>query len=258
MADRSRRRVRALLASAAAAVVLVAGPLAAQEPDPGPQLRHDPPAGAEEARARASEILARDEYQAPREGGRNVLQRLADWVGDRLPDLDVPAPGGRSIDVASLAVVGVIAVGVVAVLVWVLAGVRRSRRPGDDGGTDAEVEVTPLRTAPEWDAEADRLAGAGDHRGAVRARFRALVATLARRDLVADTPGRTAGELRGDVAERAPSLAPAFDAAADHFEAVWFGGAPAGPDDSARARELAARARDAAPRRPEVAAEAGA
>jgi hypothetical protein len=54
------------------------------------------------------------------------------------------------------------------------------------------------------------------------------------------------------VADRAPSLAPAFGAVADLFERIWFGGETAGPDQSAAARDLAARALAAAPRRPDA------
>ena len=143
---------------------------------------------------------------------------------------------------------GVVVLGGLAAITYVVARTRGTRRTPDEPA-DADVDVTPLRTPDEWDAEAERCERAGDHRGAVRARFRALTTTLARRDLVADTPGRTAGELRIDVAERAPALAPAFGAVADLFERVWFGGGAAGPEQSAAARDLARTALAAAPRR---------
>ncbi|HMJ77391.1 MAG TPA: DUF4129 domain-containing protein, partial [Iamia sp.] len=162
-------------------------------------------------------------------------------------DLDGPTTGAGT-NILSYLVFGVVVLGGLAGLVYVVVRAQGTRRAPDEEA-DVDVDVTPLRTPDEWEAEAERCERAGDHRGAVRARFRALTTSLARRDLVADTPGRTAGELRTDVAERAPALVPAFGAVADLFERVWFGGETAGPEQSTAARDLAARALAAAPRR---------
>lgn len=213
----------------------------------GPQLPGGPPADPEGTRERADEILARDEYQGPQEAGDTIIDRIRRWISDRIPDVDGPEVGSGPGNGLSFAVVGVVVVAAVGAAVWTLVGARRTRRSEED--VDVEVDVTPLRSGDEWADEAERCLRAGDHRGAVRARYRSLTATLARRGLVADTPGRTAGEQRDDVVQRAPELAPAFDAVADLFERVWFGGDPAGPDESASAQDLADRALAAAPRR---------
>lgn len=217
------------------------------ETDDSPQLPGGPPADPEGTREQADEILARDEYQGPQEAGDTVVDRIRRWIGDRIPDIDGPEVGSGPSDGLSFAVVGVVVVAAAGAIAWTLVGARRTRRTEED--VDVEVDVTPLRSADEWADEADRCLRAGDHRGAVRARYRSLTAVLARRGLVADTPGRTAGEQRDDVVERAPGLSPSFDAVADLFERVWFGGDPAGPDESASARDLADRALAAAPRR---------
>lgn len=225
----------------------VVGGAPARQSDEDLQLPVDPDRDPEQTRERADEILRGDEYQAPEEADRSVFDRVREWIGDRLPELDTggASTGGR---VLSYVVFGVVVAGGIAALVYVLVRTRGTRQAPDEDA-DADIDVTPLRTPDEWDAEADRCEAAGDHRGAVRARFRALTTTLARRDLVADTPGRTAGELRLDVADRAPTLVPAFGAVADLFERVWFGAATAGPEQSAAARDLARAALAAAPRR---------
>lgn len=238
------------LGSPAGAVVGGGGAPAHQAPD-DPQLPVDPGQDPEQTRQRADEILRGDEYQAPDERDRSVFDRIREWVRDLIPDFGGVDTGGGG-DVVAYLVFGVVVAGGIAGIAYVVVRSQRTRRP-HDLPPDAEVDVTPLRTPDEWGAEAERCEAAGDHRGAVRARFRALTTTLARRDLVADTPGRTAGELRGDVAERAPDLSPAFEAAADLFERVWFGGGTAGPEQSAAARDLAAAALAAAPRKAAVA-----
>jgi len=222
--------------------------LVAQAGDDGPQLPGGPPADPDRVRRQADEILARPEYQAPGQADRTIGDRVRDWIDGILPNIDGPGQGATQ--AFSYLVVGVVAVGALAALTYVLVSTRRAKRPPDEE-TDSDVDITPLRTPDEWTSEADRCERAGDHRGAVRARFRALTTTLARRDLVADTPGRTAGELRGDVAERAPSLAPAFAPVSDLFERIWFGADSATPADSHAARHLAERALEVAPRRPE-------
>ncbi|QYG92534.1 DUF4129 domain-containing protein [Iamia sp. SCSIO 61187] len=257
-----RRRSARLAGRTGAALVvlgLALGGAAAGAAGPAPvrdqvggdaQLPVDPTFDPDETRERADEILQGDEYQAPQARDRNVIERLREWIGDRLPDfdLDLGGAGDGGGELVSYLVVGVVVVGALAALTYVLVQARGTRRPASDGDPDADVDVTPLRTADEWATEAERCEREGDHRGAVRARFRSLTTALARRDLVADTPGRTAGELRADVAERAPGLTPAFAAVADLFERAWFGGGTAGPTESAAARDLAGAALDAAPR----------
>jgi hypothetical protein len=233
----------------------MAEPIGRQAPD-GPQLPNNPDADPDRIRRRADEILGGNEYQAPEERDTTLLDRIRDWVDDLSPDLSGPAGSGAA-DLLSFVVVGLVLVAAIGGTVWIVATSRR-RRAAPDDDRDTEVELTPIRTATEWEDEAVRCEHEGDHRGAVRARFRSLTTSLAARHLVADTPGRTAGELRGDVAERAPALVAPFEPAAELFERVWFGAAPAGPEQSRAARDLAERALAAAPRSPVATATASA
>ncbi|HEX7132537.1 MAG TPA: DUF4129 domain-containing protein [Iamia sp.] len=256
MPERRRRAALGLLVAVLLGLALagpalaVVGDAPARQSGEDLQLPVDPGRDPERTRERADEILRGDEYQSPDARDRSVVDRVREWIGDRLPDLDGPT-AGAGLDIFAYVVFGVVVLGGLAAIAFVVARTRGTRRPPDEP-TDADVDVSPLRTPDEWDAEAERCEQAGDHRGAVRARFRALTTTLAHRDLVADTPGRTTGELRTDVAERAPALTPAFGAVADLFERVWFGGATAGPEQSAAARDLARTALASAPRRATV------
>jgi hypothetical protein len=253
MPERQRRAALGLLVAVllglalAGPVVAVVGDAPARQSGEDLQLPDDPGRDPEQTRERADEILRGGEYQSPDTRDRSVIDRIREWIGDRLPDLGSPTAGAGA-DIFAYVVFGVVVLGGLGAITYVVARTRGTRRAPDEP-TDADVDVTPLRTPAEWDAEAERCERAGDHRGAVRARFRALTTSLAHRDLVADTPGRTVGELRTDVAERAPTLTPAFGAVADLFERVWFGGGTAGPEQSAAARDLARTALAAAPRR---------
>lgn len=268
---RRRRRRRGLTGGAAFALVaalafgvLGAAPaggqphrgviVVARQAAEGPQLPVDPDTDPDEARRRAEEILDQPDYQAPDQPGETVFDRIRRAIADRLPTFNGPGRGTQNI--GSLVVVGLVLLTVLAGVAWLVASSRRSRA-APDTDADTEIDITPLRSPTEWTREAERCQRDGDHRGAVRARFRALVASLAARDLVADTPGRTAGELRDDLSDQAPALSAAFAPMADLFERAWFGSDSAGPAESIAARDLAERVLDAAPRRPQVVAEAG-
>ncbi len=234
-------------APSVAAVAATGATPARQVEGDGPQLPVRPEADDALTRERAADILDGDEYQAPTPEGETAGDRLREWLGDRLPSFDGAGP---AFDGAAWIVTGVVLLAAVGGLTWVLAtSARRRRAPDDDDDLDSTVEVAPLRSPSEWADEAARCTAAGDHRGAVRAHFRVLTSTLAERRLVADTPGRTAGELRHDVAERAPRTSDAFDASATLFEEVWFGDRPAGPPETERAAALTQQVLRAAPRR---------
>lgn len=226
------------------------GALSAQQSSDGPQLPADPDADPARTRREADEILEQDRFRAPEEGGRTLLDRIRETIDDRMPR--IRGPGGAASEGLSLLVVGVVVILAVGLATWVVVTSRRSRSAPDEDPDDSDVELTPLRSVAEWTTEAERCEGAGDHRGAVRARFRALTSTLADRGLVGDSPGRTVGELEADLSARAPVAVPAFLPLATLFERVWFGLDQAEPEDSAAARNLADRALEAAPRRPET------
>ncbi len=93
----------------------------------------------------------------------------------------------------------------------------------------------------DWLAEAAACEARGDWQAALRARYRALVAELARRGLVDEIPGRTTGEYRAEVAANLPLAAPEFSNATDLFELAVYGHAPTGPEDASRVRQLSDR-----------------
>jgi hypothetical protein len=78
----------------------------------------------------------------------------------------------------------------------------------------------------DWSRRAEEAIRTGDLKEAVRALYRALLATLARRGLLVDAPGLTAGECRKAVEAARPSLLAAVTQATHSFERVAYGGLP--------------------------------
>jgi len=170
----------------------------------------------------------------------SLLQRLLNWLTTHLglSHLGVPALGA---DALGYLVVGALALLAIAVLVlaFTRGGWARLRHPASPG-----VLVTdegPLLPPEAWEAQAERLAGAGLHREALRCRYRALVAHLARCGVVQEEPGRTSGDYARLVTSSAPEVGPDFAAATTSFETAWYGGEQPSPaalqdfDDAARA-----------------------
>jgi hypothetical protein len=199
-----------------------------------PPPDHDP----SQAREAADEILARPEYEWSDTDGDNVLERVAEWLADRLGDVTAPfGIGGGSLPVWVGWIVLALLVGLAALLLYRgRAGWRRGRKP-EDG--DGRVVVAAGEEAVDWQAEATRCETEGRWREAVRARYRVLVGQLASRELIGDLEGRTAGELLADVRRTAPATAPAFARATDLFEVAWYGGEDVGPADRDRFVEAA-------------------
>jgi hypothetical protein len=204
---------------------------AAQEPLPPPR------AGADEIRRAADEILARREFQEP---PRSLYQRAIDWVGDRIGDvLGALVDGGVASVVAWIVLLAAVAV-LGYLVVRAVQSDRRRRRP-DAAGSALDVEVDERRPPAAWDAEAARLETEGNWRGALRCRYRSLIASLARDGVIDEVPGRTAGEYRLVVGQARPAVADPFAGATDLFERAWYGNEDTGPEAASSFRRLADR-----------------
>jgi hypothetical protein len=194
-----------------------------------PPSEHDPAA----VRDLADEILSQARYDEP---SKTIPERVMDWLGDQLTRLIEALAGGG--DLFGTVFAWAILLGAAGAIVYLLARYGRVSLPTLPGDPEPTVMVELTRTAREWRAEADALEEDGRWEEALRCRHRALVADLVKRGVIADQAGRTAGEYVRDVATRQPDLAPAFAAATELFEAVWYGGAASGPAESSRFRSL--------------------
>lgn len=173
----------------------------------------------DEARRTAEEILARPEYREPQP---SLLDRALEAVTDFLGQSFAALAGGGAGSVIGLVIAGL----VLALALWLLYRALRASWSG--GGRVGGPPVVQGTSAPDdpavWDAEADRLSAADDHRGALRCRYQAAVAALVRTGALQDATARTPDEIRCELAGRRPELDPVLDSVTERFEAAWYGG----------------------------------
>jgi uncharacterized protein DUF4129 len=205
------------LMAAVAAVVPRDLPAPSRDPDQIHRAVHD--------------VLSRPEYRPP---ARPLLARIWSFLFEKLGDL----LGGLGETTGTI--IGVVVFAAILALLAVLA-TRFIRSMSRSPELDAAVVVGPRRDAAEWRAEAEAHEAAGEWRQAVRCRYRALIADLARLGVVDEVPGRTSGEYRGEVGRNQPSALEAFGEATDVFERAWYGRSPTGAGEAASFRQFAGR-----------------
>jgi hypothetical protein len=188
----------------------------------------------EDTRQLADDIVARREFRLPEP---SVLERIQNWVSDRVNDLLAAAADGGAGSVVGIVVLIVL----VGLIVWFVLRLGRTvqadaRLPG------ITVEGVHRRSPSEWRAEAEAFEAEGAWKEALRSRYRALVGDLVAEGLLEDVAGRTTGELRTDLAGRDPSRSAGFDEATLLFELAWYADRATGPEENARFQALAAAA----------------
>lgn len=207
------------------------------------------PAGLdpEAVRRAADEILGRPEYREPQP---TLVDRALEAIGDLLGRAVGALTGGGAGSVIGTVVV----VAVLALAGWLLVRALATPRPRlRRAATTGTVQGTEAPDDPAvWAAEAQRLADAGDHRGALRCRYQELVARLVRARVVAHRPARTPAELHAELAAERPDLAADLAEVTRRFEAVWYGGLDVDGAGEQRFRELAGSVGDRASQRPAV------
>lgn len=188
----------------------------------------------DEARRTAEEILARPEYREPQP---SILDRALEAVTDLLGRGFAALTGSGAGSKVGLAITGV----VLALALWLLTRAVRASwaRPGRPAGPDVVQGTSAPDDPGVWDAEADRLVAAGDHRSALRCRYQALVATLVRAGALQDATARTPSEIGEELHGRRPELDPLLASVTARFEEAWYGGRPV---DAAGERAFAADA----------------
>jgi hypothetical protein len=193
-----------------------------------------PDAGS--VRAAAHAILSQPQF---RQTPESPIDRFRHWVGQQIAHALSGALSGR------VTVIGAVALVAIAALVaWLV--VRVSRRVQLDRAVGGVVVGSGAMPPAEWLRMALACEQRGDWRGALRARYRALVGELTRRGLATDIAGRTTGEYRDEVRVSLPGTSEDFGVATELFEHAVYGAEPTGPDESRRIQQLADRVLEAA------------
>lgn len=202
-----------------------------------------PTAEADEVRRAADEILSRPEFQEPT---RSLYQQFLDWLGDLLNEVLGALIGSGT---GSFLAWGFLLAVVASAAFLVVRAVRgNARAPGGVPGDGDTVLLDPRRPAEAWTADAEHFETEGRWRDALRCRYRALVATLARTGVIEEVPGRTTGEYQSLVRHARPTVAEPFAGATELFERAWYGNAETGPEETSAFRDLADRVTTAPPR----------
>ena len=184
----------------------------------------------QEARSTADEILSRPEFS---EESPTLIDRLADWLFDRMNDFFAVAFGGnRGLWFGYL----LLGLGVTLALYFLVRHFPWGRlRPSEElAGVETDVVGGRSPDRAEWLAVAREAEQAGQWSRAVYARYRAMTAGLAAANELRADDSATSGEYRTEFAEGAraePDRVASFGGATDRFEHVWFGGEPAAEPD---------------------------
>jgi Domain of unknown function (DUF4129) len=195
----------------------------------------------EAARELARRELSRPEYHRD---DPSLLQRLWEWIGERLrsfiDSFDVGGSGG-GVSWVALGLIALLIAVAAAIILWWVGGIQR-------GGSRRDALLTgELTTARDHRAAAERHAAAGQWAEAIRERLRAIARDLEERVILEPRPGRTAYELAAEAAVALPGFAGELRSAARVFDDVWYGERPASEAEYRQLSDLDQRLRSARP-----------
>jgi len=185
--------------------------------------------GREGARRAAAEELSRSRYE-----DEGLLERVWRQLQELVSDLLNSAASGGLGAIVSLVILAALLVGLVALLWWStlrrMSGSARSATP--------ELFVDGGQTSAQHRASAQGLAEEGRWAEAIRELVRAIARTLEERQLLAELPGRTAGEFAAAAGVVLPPLRTRLGEAARLFDAVTYGQDPGTAQGYAAVSEL--------------------
>ena len=178
----------------------------------------DPPLdpSGSEARSKLRRELVHPEYHQ-----QNLFQRVLNWLIRKV---------GTGLDQASQApplstfMAMLIFVALALALAWLVSRARHTAREKDDKRAVLTEEVV---TADELRARAEAALEAGRFEEAVVEGFRAVAVRQVERGRLSDTPGATAHEVAGALAQEHVAMADRVHQSARLFDEVLYGDRPA-------------------------------
>ena len=205
----------------------------------------------EAEKGRLQSILRRPEYNEEAAHG-GAFERLMKWLSDfierLMPKRTPMSPGTASLfSIIARLFVYALALGLIIFLIWrygpLLWG--RARAARREEGREARVvlgeRLAPDQTAADLIAEAERLARAGDLRGAIRKAYVAVLCELGDRHLIQLAQHKTNRDYLAALRDRS-ELYGVMHPLTHAFERHWYGLAPASVADWADYRALCNRA----------------
>jgi hypothetical protein len=181
-----------------------------------------------EARDWLTHELNGSDYQEP------WLRSALRWVVEHL--LGLLQGAGRGANTAlSLVITALVALVVIALLVWVLP---RVRRESGAARSDRAVLEDLAITARTYRTRAEQALRDGRYNDALLDGFRAIAKDMSDRTLLDDAPGRTAHEVSLVLAVPFPDHADRLARAADLFDSVRYGHRRATADQAGQVQHL--------------------
>ena len=196
-----------------------------------------------QARTWLRQELHRADYQS------SWLDSASRWISEQLRKL---LEGAGNLSGVSPVITALIAVIVIALLVWVLPRVRREPVAARAGEAVLDDLTITARRYRDLAAQALREERYDD---AVLDGFRAIAKDMSDRHVLDDAPGRTAHEVSLALAAPFPGHAERLARAADLFDAVRYGHRRATAGQAGQIQQLDAELVTARPRLPQSALE---
>jgi hypothetical protein len=203
--------------------------------------RLDP--GNDEARRWLRDELSDPVYRDTRDPLQRALDAFGRWLSDLLSGVNGPSHPLPTV-VAAVVTVLLLALGLYA-----LRYVRRTARRRDDD--HLPVLGSETLTAAEYRARAVRALDDGRYAECVLDAVRATAAGAVERTVLQDAPSLTAHEIAARLGPVFPAHAAGLRAAADLFDAVAYGEAPASRQQAEEVLRLEAAVAAARPQRVE-------
>ena len=205
----------------------------------------------EAEKGRLQTILRRPEYnEEAAKGGafQRFMQWLSDFFAGLFPKRGPVSPGASSLlSVVARVLVYALALGLIAFLVWRYGpllwsrAVVRRREKAREARVVLGERLAPDQTSSDLIAEAERLARAGDLRGAIRKAYVAVLCELGDRHLIRLAQHKTNRDYLASLRDRA-ELYGVMHPLTHSFERHWYGFVPASDADWADYRALCNRA----------------
>ena len=205
----------------------------------------------EAEKGRLQSILQRPEYNEEASKG-GAFERFMQWLSDffegLFPKRGPVSPGTSSLfSVVARVLVYALAVALIAFLVWRYGpllwnrAVVARREKAREARVVLGERLAPDQTSSDLIAEAERLARAGDLRGAIRKAYVAVLCELGDRHLIRLAQHKTNRDYLASLRERT-ELYGVMHPLTHTFERHWYGFAPASDADWADYRSLCNRA----------------
>jgi Domain of unknown function (DUF4129) len=192
----------------------------------------------DEDKQKLAEILSREEYTKPEEPKESLFQqwwkRFMQWLADLLKGSDISAPqtasGFQSLSFILQMLLYALVLGVIGFLIYRFAPVfaekfrnrkKREKREKDDRVILGE-RLADNETAQNLFNEAERLAGEGNLRGAIRKGYIAVLCELADRKHIGLARHKTNRDYLRDV-RRQQAIFENMNGLTANFERHWYG-----------------------------------